>query len=167
MEYECAFCGRLIVLVPHGNGRYAPPGQPPPHFVPEAERQPPWAGAGAPQRTQGAPAEAPKAHPGPTPEPPSAAPPEGPSPFDFGEAPPATEPPLEEPPLEEPPVGLAEALSLLGCSTSADRREVERAFRERSLTCHPDKVAHLDPEFQELAERKFKRLRAAYDLLLS
>ena len=43
--------------------------------------------------------------------------------------------------------------------------EGEQAFRERSLTCHPDKVAHLDPEFQQLAEEKFKRLLQAYDLL--
>jgi DnaJ like chaperone protein len=57
------------------------------------------------------------------------------------------------------------ALELLGVGPTAARREIERAFREKSRRCHPDKVAHLDPEFQALAERKFKRLKSAYDLL--
>ena len=48
---------------------------------------------------------------------------------------------------------------------AADRGAIDRAFRERSLTCHPDKVAHLDMEFQELAERKFRRLQQAYLVL--
>jgi curved DNA-binding protein CbpA len=50
---------------------------------------------------------------------------------------------------------------------TADRDTIERAYRERSLKCHPDKVAHLDGEFQALAEEKFKRLREAYEILVS
>jgi DnaJ like chaperone protein len=60
-----------------------------------------------------------------------------------------------------------QALALLGLQPTADRRAIERAYRERSLACHPDKVAHLDPDFQALAEAKFRRLKQAYDLLRS
>jgi len=92
------------------------------------------------------------------------------------EAPPRPEPepePVEIPEAQpkpdagEAPLGPVEALALLGCKPSAGGAEIEQAFRERSLTCHPDKVAHLDREFQELAEKKFKRLRRALDILTS
>ena len=62
---------------------------------------------------------------------------------------------------------LPEALEILGVEAAASRDEIDRAFHERSRTCHPDKVAHLDAEFQELAERKFLRLKSAYDLLVT
>jgi DnaJ like chaperone protein len=62
-------------------------------------------------------------------------------------------------------LGPLEACALLGVSVTTGREELERAFRSRSLTCHPDKVAHLDPEFLSLAEHKFKRLLEAYRLL--
>jgi DnaJ like chaperone protein len=61
--------------------------------------------------------------------------------------------------------GVLEAYELLGVPVTATREDVERAFRGRSLTCHPDKVAHLDEDFRELAERKFKRLVEAYRTL--
>jgi len=64
-------------------------------------------------------------------------------------------------------MGPAEALELLGIRASAEASEIDRAFRELSLTCHPDKVAHLDMDFQDLAERKFKRLLRAYEILSS
>jgi DnaJ like chaperone protein len=60
----------------------------------------------------------------------------------------------------------ATAASILGVEPDATAAEVERVFRERALLCHPDKVAHLDPEFVVLAERKFRRLQDAKDLLL-
>ena len=62
-------------------------------------------------------------------------------------------------------LSLARLFAQLGVAPTADQAEIEKAFRERSLTCHPDKVAHLDREFQALAEEKFKRLREAYELL--
>ncbi len=145
IEYACLGCGRKITLIPYGEGRYAPPGEPPPPAVAPEARRPPWI-------------TDPEAQPRyEAPEPPP--------------APQADEPEEvvieDELPPEDTPVGLREALTLLGCSPGASPEEIDRAFRERSRTCHPDKVAHLDPEFQELAERKFKRLRKAYDLLLS
>jgi len=145
MEFECPECGRLIRLIPHGSGRYAPPGEPPPASVPEAERRPPWAVDGDRRQTV---TEAP---PRPEPEP---------EPVEIPEAQP-------KPDAGEAPLGPVEALALLGCKPSAGGAEIEQAFRERSLTCHPDKVAHLDREFQELAEKKFKRLRRALDILTS
>ena len=156
VEYQCHACGRQIHLIPHGDGRYAPPGQPPPQFVPEADRRPPWVGDAASARPGGRPPRE-EAPPGP---PPASA--------DNAESweTPASET-AEAAAIEEVPLSTVEALALLGCAVTAERPDIERAFRERSLTCHPDKVAHLDPEFQELAERKFKRLRAAYDLLIS
>jgi DnaJ like chaperone protein len=53
-------------------------------------------------------------------------------------------------------------LKLLPGYTAAD---VERAYRRRALLCHPDKVSHLDEDFQTLAAQKFKRLQEARDLL--
>lgn len=149
MEFTCPGCGWRMTLVPHGSGRYAFPGNPPPPAVPEAERVPPW--VHGPRRTA---------------PPPPPAPVEEPAEEDLGEEPPVViDPP--PPPEEDEPLTLAQALEILGIGPEADRAEVERAFRERSRTCHPDKVAHLDPDFQVLAERKFKRLKNAYDLLTS
>ncbi|MDJ0522134.1 MAG: J domain-containing protein [Planctomycetota bacterium] len=147
MEYTCQECGRLIHLIPHGDGRYAPPGEPPPPSVPAQERVPPW--------MQG---RRPETHAAP-----------GAEETPFQEIPLQDEPPSPPPTAdadEEAPLDAATALDLLGITPGADREAIERAFRERSLTCHPDKVAHLDAEFQALAERKFKRLRRAYELLL-
>jgi DnaJ-domain-containing protein 1 len=63
-------------------------------------------------------------------------------------------------------MGLEEALAILGVAPGDDRETIEHAYRERSRTCHPDKVAHLDAEFVALAERKFRRLQQAYELLV-
>jgi hypothetical protein len=156
MEFSCPGCKRLLQLVPHGDGRYAPPGQPPPPAPSAEERLPPW----LKERARGKRKARTK--------PPKPAPQTAPRP-EQEEAPPPPTHEVEEPapPPEEAPIGLREALEVLGVSPGADLPAIERAFRERSRTCHPDKVAHLDAEFQELAERKFKRLRQALDLLRS
>lgn len=155
MEFTCPGCGIRMLLIPHGQGRYALPGEAPPPPVPFAERVPPWVG-----REQAAAAERVAAAPPPPPPPP---PPPRPQP------PPPSQPPVEPPPHRpddaEPPLTLPLALEILGIGPTAAREAIEQAFREKSRLCHPDKVAHLDPEFQALAERKFKRLKAAFDLL--
>ena len=145
MEYACTQCGHKIHLIPHGGGRYAPPGEPPPQAVPEAARRPPWVTGGTeapPRATQTPPRAAPE--PGPEPEEPTR---------------------IDLEPEPEVAMGPAEALQLLGVAATASTSEIEQAFREKSLTCHPDKVAHLDPDFQALAEQKFKRLRQALAIL--
>jgi hypothetical protein len=145
VEYRCAGCDGTIPLVPHGDGRYAPRGAPVPEPVPPEDRAPPWAGARrAEERGRGA-----SRPPSPPPRRP----------------PPAPERHVVTPPPEGEPLTLAQALEVLGIGPTADRAAIERAYRDRSVQCHPDKVAHLDPEFQALAERKFRRLREAYDML--
>lgn len=144
LEYRCAVCERVIVLVPHGEGRYAPPGEPPPPPVPEERRRPAWTRGPRP----------------PAPEPPA------PSPSPTVSAPPPPRRPApEDRPGRADPVTPLDALEILGVTPTATREEVEKAFRARSLGCHPDKVAHLDAEFQALAHRKFQRLMEAYRLL--
>ncbi len=156
VEYACQACSRQIQLIPYGEGRYAPPGQPPPAHVPEEHRRPPWLDK-VPPRDEPAPPPPARDATAPPQEGPAEAPPEGP----------AGAPTDAESVAQEGPLGPVEALQILGLEPAADGRAIDRAFRERSLTCHPDKVAHMDLEFQELAERKFKRLQKAYDLLRS
>lgn len=148
VEFRCPSCGTAHRLVPHGLGRYAPPGEAPPPPPPEAERKVPWAHA-RPDRPSPPPRP-------PPPERPAAAPPPRPTP------PPA----VPTAPDDLPVTSAAEALDLLGASPHASHREIEDAYRAKALRVHPDKVAHLDAEFVALAERKFRRLKAARDLLL-
>ena len=51
---------------------------------------------------------------------------------------------------------------VLEISPEASDDEVRKAFRRMSMKHHPDKVAHLGPEFQKAATEKFQRVNAAY-----
>ena len=51
---------------------------------------------------------------------------------------------------------------VLETSPNASDDEVRRAYRRMSMKHHPDKVAHLGPEFQKTATEKFQRVNAAY-----
>lgn len=55
---------------------------------------------------------------------------------------------------------------VLELSRGAPRREVDRAFRRLAKRCHPDRVAQLDSEIQELAHKKFIELKTAYDSVI-
>jgi hypothetical protein len=59
----------------------------------------------------------------------------------------------------------ANALKALGLSGSPSAEELSAAYRHLARMYHPDKVAGLAPEFQELAERRMKEINAAYALL--
>ncbi len=53
----------------------------------------------------------------------------------------------------------------LGVSAFATADDVESAFRLQMAQYHPDKVAHLGPDLQQLAEKKSRELVKARDVL--
>jgi curved DNA-binding protein CbpA len=56
--------------------------------------------------------------------------------------------------------------AILGVTPTATLEEIEAAYRQKAKQYHPDKVSHLGPEFQELAERKMKEINEAYEALI-
>ena len=168
IEFACPACGTVIPLVPYGNGRYALPGQPPPPPPTDLERKLPWDVPGGSRAPGGGTT-------GPASDRPTDLPPLGRiPPVEHADRPGgrATRRPSDEDPVRPPGPGpdrrltTLEAFALLGLSPAAVPADVEKAFHERALLCHPDKVAHLDAEFAELANRKFRRLAEARDLLV-
>jgi len=162
VEFACPECRTKSQFVPHGGGRYAPPGQPPPPPPTDGEREVPWRRSAVPDPAQAAPTTKEPAEP-PAREP-SRARPAPPPPRSREQAPP---PPPEPVPDSARPLTMLEALATLGLSPAATLADVEKAYRERALLCHPDKVAHLDADFIALADRKFRRLHEARDLLVA
>lgn len=84
---------------------------------------------------------------------------------------PAPEPqPRRTPPPRRDPVPPAieqrSAHELLGVAPGAAADEIRKAYRKALKLCHPDRVANLDPEIQDVAHRKAKALRRAYEDLL-
>ncbi len=57
------------------------------------------------------------------------------------------------------------ALKVLGLSGSPSAEELSVAYRHLAQMYHPDKVAGLAPEFQQLAEQRMREINAAYALL--
>jgi uncharacterized membrane protein YkvA (DUF1232 family) len=55
--------------------------------------------------------------------------------------------------------------TLLEVSPHASPEEIKAAYRRAAARYHPDKVAHLGKEFQELAHRKFVAIQEAYERL--
>lgn len=60
----------------------------------------------------------------------------------------------------------SEALALLGLAAGAAPGEVERAWRDQVVRCHPDRVVDLHPAIRGQAEGLTIALNAARDLLL-
>jgi predicted lipid-binding transport protein (Tim44 family) len=56
---------------------------------------------------------------------------------------------------------------ILGIHPGASKEEIQAAYRKIAQQYHPDKVAHLGQEFQELAKEKFVEIQNAYDYLMS
>jgi DNA segregation ATPase FtsK/SpoIIIE-like protein len=54
---------------------------------------------------------------------------------------------------------------VLGITDKASGEEIKTAFYKMSSLYHPDKVAHLAPEFQKLAETRMKAINIAYESL--
>jgi len=59
-----------------------------------------------------------------------------------------------------------DAYEVLGLPVTADVDRIRKRFRELSRKCHPDRVADLDEEIRKVADRRFRRIRAAYEALL-
>jgi uncharacterized tellurite resistance protein B-like protein len=63
--------------------------------------------------------------------------------------------------------GASDAHALLGVSPGANRSQIKKAYHAKLQDYHPDKVATLAPEFQELANQKTIELREAYEALVN
>jgi hypothetical protein len=57
--------------------------------------------------------------------------------------------------------------TLLDVSPSASAEEIKAAYKRAVGRYHPDKVAHLGQEFQELAHKKLLAIQQAYEILQS
>ena len=60
---------------------------------------------------------------------------------------------------------ITRTLTALEVAPGASQKEIRAAYRRLAARYHPDKVAHLGEEFQAMAERKFKAIQNAYDVL--
>ena len=56
---------------------------------------------------------------------------------------------------------------ILELEPSSSDQEVKKAYRSMATRFHPDKVQHLGPEFQKMAEEKFKAINEAYQQIRS
>ena len=54
---------------------------------------------------------------------------------------------------------------ILEIEPDASISEIRHAYRALANKYHPDKTAHLGPDFQALSEEKFKEIQEAYDWL--
>lgn len=55
--------------------------------------------------------------------------------------------------------------TLLEVSPHAPAHEIKAAYKRAVARYHPDNVAHLGKEFQELAHKKLLAIRQAYEIL--
>jgi hypothetical protein len=55
---------------------------------------------------------------------------------------------------------------ILGVKPSATQDEIKTAYRKLANQYHPDKVAHLGEELQQLADQRFKEIQDAYEQLV-
>ena len=60
-----------------------------------------------------------------------------------------------------------DAYEVLGISRSASSEAIVSAYRDRMKEYHPDKVAHLGEELQQLAHEKSQQIQRAYKQLRS
>nr|WP_225938038.1 J domain-containing protein [Myxococcus sp. RHSTA-1-4] len=69
------------------------------------------------------------------------------------------------PPAPVPPSEARDAWALLGITRDTPLDEARRAFRALVAQYHPDKVAHLAPEFHALAERRTREILEAWEVV--
>jgi len=66
---------------------------------------------------------------------------------------------------ENGPVASKDPYEILGVKPGASIEEIQTAYRAAAQQYHPDKVAHLGDELQELAQKKFVEIQEAYNFL--
>jgi len=66
---------------------------------------------------------------------------------------------------ESPHVSTDDPYEILGVRRGATPEEIKAAYRKAVAMYHPDKVAHLGKEFQELAHKKLIAIQQAYRTL--
>jgi uncharacterized membrane protein YkvA (DUF1232 family) len=54
---------------------------------------------------------------------------------------------------------------ILDVSRNSTPEEIKSAYRKKAQRYHPDRVAHLGDEFQQLAKQKFQEIQKAYEIL--
>jgi DnaJ-domain-containing protein 1 len=64
---------------------------------------------------------------------------------------------------DEVPVYSADPYEILGIAPGASLAEAKKAWKALLTLYHPDKVAHLAPEFRELAEEKTRQIMTAWE----
>ncbi len=57
------------------------------------------------------------------------------------------------------------AYKILEIDSNVTDDEVKKAYRKMAVKFHPDKVAHLGPEFQENAKNKFQKVNEAFEVI--
>lgn len=65
------------------------------------------------------------------------------------------------------PVADPDPWAVLGVAPGTPVAEVRKAFRAMMVQYHPDKVAHLAPEFRELADKKSRQITEAWEKIRS
>jgi hypothetical protein len=65
----------------------------------------------------------------------------------------------------EGPLTLEDAYRKLGVSPKSSMDEIGRAYKEKMIKSHPDKVSHLSDELQEKAKELTMELNEAIDLI--
>lgn len=55
---------------------------------------------------------------------------------------------------------------VLGLEPGVTKQQVKKAYRNLALKHHPDRVAHLGPEYQEQSKRKFQEIVNSYEKVI-